>query len=56
MKIFLIKVILLAGLFFFGGINLLLFLILSFIEMIESYNTKFCNFLEYVLEKYERRT
>jgi hypothetical protein len=54
MRIFLIKLALLAVLFFFGGLNLLLFIIISFVEMIEGKVSKLCDFIECKIEKYER--
>jgi len=54
MRIFLIKLALLAVLFFFGGLNLLLFIIISFVEMIEEKVSKLCDFIESKIEKYER--
>lgn len=54
MRIFLIKLALLAVLFFFGGLNLLLFIIISFVEMIEEKVSKLCDFIECKIEKYER--
>jgi len=54
MRIFLIKLALLAVLFFFGGLNLLLFIIISFVEMIEGKVSKLCDFIESKIEKYER--
>lgn len=56
MKIFLIKISLLAGIFFVGGLNLLIQLVLSFVEMIEEYSTKICSFFEEKLENYERKS
>lgn len=54
MRIFLIKLALLTVLFFFGGLNLLLFIIISFVEMIEEKVSKLCDFIECKIEKYER--
>ena len=54
MRIFLIKLALLAVLFFFGSLNLLLFIIISFVEMIEEKVSKLCDFIECKIEKYER--
>ena len=54
MRIFLIKLALLAVLFFFGGLNLLLFIIISFVEMIEGKVSKLCDFIECKIEKHER--
>ena len=45
MRIFLIKLALLAVLFFFGSLNLLLFIIISFVEMIEEKVSKLCDFI-----------